>query len=98
MHRNPHQIHLVENDPQRSYRPLENRCVRNVECIAVLLEGESALAGLLPALFRQVHIGPAREPVLPVPIAFSMPEQNEFLHEPINSLITEGLLSGKLSC
>ncbi len=74
MHGNPHQIELVEHDPQGPNGALQNRRVRDVENESLLLQIAAGAARLGDALLGEIDVGPAREAVLPVPGALSVPQ------------------------
>ena len=78
--RDPHEVHLLQHDPERLDRPLQHRSKCHIEGEPSFAQKASRLPGLLDAFFRERHIGPARETVFPVPCAFAVPEQNEFFH------------------
>jgi exonuclease SbcD len=77
----PHQIHLIQRDPERSNGTLEDGGVGDVEPIVV---GEHLLsrdASFLDSFWTEIDIGPAGEPVLLVPGAFAVSEQYKRLHD-----------------
>src|SRR5439155_1420067 len=78
--RQPHLIQAVERDPQRPNRALQHRRERDVERVAAFFQQAARVARLLAPLVGQVDVGPAREPVLLVPGAFTVPKQNECMH------------------
>jgi hypothetical protein len=78
--RDPHQVHVLEHDPQRLDRAPEDRGVRDVEDVAALVERLRRLVGFLNALLREPDVGPPREPVLLVPDALAVTEQHQLLH------------------
>src|SRR5450830_576296 len=78
--RDPHEVHLVEGDPQRANVPLEDRDVRQVEGEPTLLQELACVVRLGDPLLGQVDVGPASKPVLFVPCAFTVPEQYYFVH------------------
>ncbi|CFP64848.1 Uncharacterised protein [Bordetella pertussis] len=79
-HRGIHGVHGVQGDPERADGALEHRGIGQVEGVTLALEQFARLAGLLAAGFGQVHIGPARETVFQVPLAFAVAHQNKFVH------------------
>src|SRR5450830_1466253 len=78
--RDPHEVHLVEGDPQRANGPLEDRDVRQVEGEPTLLQELACVVCLDDPLLGQINVGPAGKPVLFVPRAFAVPEQYYFVH------------------
>ena len=78
--RNPEQIHLILDDPQRADRALEHRGAGNVEDIIMLPQYLSCTSCLLLASVRQIDIRPARKPVLLIIFALSMPDEHDFDH------------------
>ena len=77
---NPHQVHLVQRDPQSAYRALQHGCEGHVEVISLLLQCTAGLRGLFSALLRKVNICPAGKEVFLIPNTFSMTKQNDFIH------------------
>src|SRR5262249_35919050 len=69
-----------EDDPERPDGPLEHRRVRDVEREPAFPQETRGLVRLRDPLRGQVHVGPAREPVLEVPYALAVPEQDQLLH------------------
>jgi hypothetical protein len=62
-HRNPHSIHLVEHQPQGTYRTLEDGCVRDIELVAKFGKKLSGSNRFVGAFFGQVDVCPARKQV-----------------------------------
>src|SRR5271157_1487432 len=52
LNRNPHEVHLIQYDPQCAYRPFQQRGEGDVEGISLVLKRETRLLGLLSALVR----------------------------------------------
>ena len=75
--RNPHQVHFVQDQPQRADRPLQQRRIGNVEAVAERFQLASRLPGLALPLVGQVHIGPARKPVVEIPCALPVPAEDQ---------------------
>ena len=79
MHRNPHEVQFVERHPQRSNGALEHRGVGHVESIALGLQHHAGFVSFLASFVGEIHIGPAGEAILFVPIALAVAEQYEFV-------------------
>jgi hypothetical protein len=71
----PHLVELVERDPERADRALENRRERLVEGDAFVPEKSPGLPRFEQALRRQVDVDPSREKVLEIPGALPVPQQ-----------------------
>ena len=80
LHRNPQEIHFIAGDPQRANGPLQHRGVRDVELELLFGHQPAGLAGFRSSLLVQVDIGPAGEPVLLVPDAFAVTEEDKSIH------------------
>jgi hypothetical protein len=70
--RNPEQIHFVERNPHRPDGAFEDRRERDVEFHGLGSHEASGFAGFLASLDAQVDVGPAGEPVFPVPGALAV--------------------------
>jgi len=57
---------------------LEHRGVRHVELQPLLAQQAPGGGGFLAALFGEVHVHPAGEAVIQVPLALAMAQQYEF--------------------
>ena len=81
--RDPHQVHLVERDPERADRPLQDRGEGEVEGEAGLASaaGRPRAPRRTPCL-GEVDVGPAGEAVLLVPVALAVAQQDELGHRP----------------
>ena len=77
---NPHQVQLVQRDPERADRPLQDRGERDVECKSLGLEQLTGLFGLGLALVGQIDISPAGEEVFLVPDALAMTQEDKLDH------------------
>ena len=75
--RDPHQLHLVEDQPERADRAHEHRRECDVEREARVRERTARCLRLVAALGREVDVGPAGEQVLLVPIALSVTDEHE---------------------
>jgi hypothetical protein len=75
-HRQPHPVHLVEHDPERSDRPLQHRGEAAVESRTLAAQQPGRLPRLLRTGVRQVDIRPAREQIVAVPDALAVTKQN----------------------
>ena len=78
----PHQVQLIQRDPERADRPLQDRRERDVEREPLGLEQLSGLLGLGLALVGQIDIGPAGEEVFLVPDALAMTQEDKLDHRP----------------
>src|SRR5262245_23623616 len=78
--RDPHQIHHVERDPQSADGAPQNRGVRDVEDITAFFEEPARFRRFFASAIGEVDVRPAGEPVLLVPGALAVTEQNEFVH------------------
>ena len=76
---NVHQIQLLQNDPQRLDRALQNARVRHVELVPPLPEQSSALAGLGQSPLVEARVRPAGEDVEIVPRRFAVPDEHELV-------------------
>jgi hypothetical protein len=74
----PHEVHFIEDDPQRANRPLQDGGKRHVETDAARPEVPSGGPGLSTPLVRQVDIRPSREEVFQIPGALAVAAQDEF--------------------
>ena len=72
--RNPHQIHLIQRQPQRADRSFEHRRIRLVEGEALLFENFAGPAGLADSRFSQIHIGPTGKSVFQIPLTLTVPQ------------------------
>src|SRR5262245_53937567 len=80
----PHQVHRVEHDPQGSDGSLQDGGEGEVEGEALLAAHLPSGSGLLPALLRQIHVGPAGEAVLAIPGALAVAQKDELMHAVIS--------------
>src|SRR5262245_57352411 len=78
--RNPELIQLVERDPTRANRALEDRCVGDVEDVAAVAQQLAGCQRFLAALLAQVDVSPAGEAVFLVPGAFAVAKQDKSIH------------------
>src|SRR5258708_2209186 len=78
--REPQPIHLLEREMQRADGALEHRGEGDVEVVARRGEHPPRGAGLFDAARRQVHVLPAGEAVLLVPLALAVAKQHDLLH------------------
>src|SRR5262245_48400881 len=79
---NPHRVHRVERNPQRSNRALQDRGVGDVENVPAFRHQPPRLGRLLAAAVGQIDVGPPGEPVLLVPGALAVTKKNEVMHGP----------------
>src|SRR5690606_4908557 len=73
----PHQLHLVEDQPQRADRADEHGRQRDVEREARLAQRAARVAGFALALLREVDVRPAGEKILEVPVALAVAHQHQ---------------------
>src|SRR5208282_1365231 len=78
--RNPHQVHLVEHQPERADGALEDGGERAIKLESCRVQNAAGLSRLALTLGGQIDIGPACEPVLLVPGRFAVANQYEFVH------------------
>ena len=69
---NPHQIHLVEDNPERSDGAFEHRRIRFVKRKAFGFQQFTRRVRFFLALFGKVNVLPARKPIFLVPLAFAV--------------------------
>ena len=74
--RNPHHVELVERNPERANRALQYGCVGHVEFVLFGGHETPRVARFDAAFLAEVDVGPAGEPVLPVPRALTVSNQN----------------------
>ena len=79
-HRNPVPVHPVEHDVEGLHGPFQIGGIGAAEMKTLLAERLPGFDGLGDALLAQIHIGPPREPVFPVPDALAVAEQNDLFH------------------
>ena len=79
-HRDPHQVHRLQREPQRLDGALQHRGVGAIEGEACLLEHLAGPLCFLDATLREVNVGPAGEAVFHVPDRFTVAQQNDFVH------------------
>src|SRR5262249_10871668 len=79
--RNPQTVEAVERDVERAEGARQQRGVGDVEIVLAFAQQSSSLSGLVAPLVPQVDVGPAGEPVLLVPRALAVTEQNDFGHK-----------------
>ena len=77
LNRNPHQVHFIQLDPERAYRPLQYRGKGYVETESLLFHQPARLCGLLYPLIGKVDVGPAGKEVFLVPDTLSVPKQDD---------------------
>lgn len=78
-HRDPHQVRLLQDVPQRLNSALEHRRVGQVELETGLLEHLTGVVGLVLALLGQRHVMPARELVVHVPLALAVADEHDLV-------------------
>ena len=84
LHRQPHQVHLVEHDPHGANGAFEDRGKDQVEIVALGLQQPAGFARFVATQIGQVHIHPAGEQIFQIPGALTVTNQYEFAgHESI---------------
>ena len=73
-------VELVEGDPARPNRALQDRRVGDVEVVAAFLEQASRRLRLGEAFLAQIDVRPAGKAVFLIPCALAMTEKDERLH------------------
>jgi hypothetical protein len=86
VHGQPEQVHALERDGERADRALQERGVGHVEGVALGAEEPRRLLRFPDALRREVDVRPAREPVLEVPRALAVPQQDQLDHRARSSV------------
>jgi hypothetical protein len=76
--RNPHAIHGIEHDPQRSDRALQHGSEGDVDAELFLQQLAPGLRRFQPAWVRQIDVGPTSEQVLDIPDALAVANENQF--------------------
>mmetsp|Transcript_84386 Transcript_84386/g.235432 ORF Transcript_84386/g.235432 Transcript_84386/m.235432 type:complete len:239 (+) Transcript_84386:338-1054(+) len=77
LHRHVELTRALQGQVARLDRALQIGRETNVHLDALLLEELASALGLFNALFRQVHVHPAREPIRDVPLRLAMPGENQ---------------------
>src|SRR5262245_40903386 len=98
--RNPHLIEYVQRDPQRAYRAFEHGRVSEVEKIAAFFEQAPRFCGLLPPLFGEINVGPARKTIFLIPRAETVAKQDDLVHD-VTHRVCSALMAdrpAKLAC
>jgi hypothetical protein len=80
LRRQPHLVELVERDPKRADRALQHRREGEIERVAFGAKEPPGRARFFGALGREVHIHPAGETVLAVPLRLAVAQQHELVH------------------
>src|SRR5208337_2512237 len=78
--RDPHQVHLLKNNPEGLDRPFQNRGKSHVEDISFAAQGAPCFQGLPGPVLAQRHVCPPGETVLLVPVTLTVSQQNNFYH------------------
>src|SRR5208337_3970203 len=78
--RDPHQVHLLKNDPEGLDRPFQHRGKSHVEDIPFAAQGAPSFQGLPGPVLAQRHVCPSGETVLLVPGTLTVSQQNNFYH------------------
>src|SRR5687768_18007594 len=77
---NPHEVELVERNPERTNRSLQQRRIGDIESQSLGLQQPSSVSRFLPAFVRKVDVGPTGEPVFLVPGGLPMAEEHKCRH------------------
>ncbi len=88
--RDPHQVQLVEDDPQGAYGPFQHGRVGDVEREVQPSEQLPGRSGLAYALLGQIDVVPPGEQVLQVPLTLSVAAQHQFSGHRSSPGICEG--------
>jgi hypothetical protein len=80
MYGKPHQIHLVEDDPERADGALEQGGEGNVKRKSLFNQDAAGAMSLIDPGGGKVNVRPTGESILSVPYAFTVPQQNEFVY------------------
>src|SRR5262245_30953930 len=86
LHRNPHEIHAVQHEPEGADGALEHRSEGQIERVSLLAQHLGRRLRLRPPLVVEIDVGPAGEPVLPIPRALTVAQQDERFHRGLPSL------------
>jgi hypothetical protein len=78
--RNPQTLGGIERGDHRPNGALQYRGEGHVKGVAALVQQAARFRGFLASAFRQIDVGPPREPVLAVPGAFAVAEQDQRVH------------------
>jgi hypothetical protein len=73
---NPHRIHLVQNNPQRSDSMLQYRCVGTIKGVTFGLEQAACPVCFPDTIILEIHIRPARKCIFEIPDAIPVTQQN----------------------
>ena len=92
--RNPHQVHLVLDVPERTNRTLQNGCVSDVEVVAEVPEELSGRDRFRVAFLREIDIVPTRKQVLEIPVTLAVTAENELASHVCSSLLFVSSRSG----
>jgi hypothetical protein len=84
---NPHQIQLVERDPQSPNGALQNGRERYVESHPLFFQRTSGLLRLYSAVIGQIYVRPAAEEILLVPHALPVSQENQLPVEAFGGFI-----------
>jgi len=79
--RQPHQIHLIQGNPQRADRTFENRCEGAIEFDAFVFDQLTGRFRFLASLVGQIDVRPTREAVFEVPLRLTVTEKNKLRHD-----------------
>ena len=92
MHRYPHQVHLIQNEPERPDSSLENGSESDIKTVTFLFQGLTGIPGFGNSLPGQIDISPTRKLVFQIPDTFTMPQKYK-LHcsTLMGYLLTNGL-------
>jgi hypothetical protein len=88
---NPHQFHLVEQQPQGPYRTLQYGSERDVKRKPVLFQATAGILPLFSAAIGQVNVRPTGKEVFLVPNAFPVSQENHLSEAPFRRVLHEGI-------
>src|SRR5882672_5368047 len=80
VHRDPHQIHLLEDDPESPDRALEDGGVGDVEDVSSLTQETSGFPCFRDPALAEPNVRPPGEAVRQVPDALAVAEENDASH------------------
>src|SRR5579863_3122786 len=85
MDRNPHEVYLLQNDPERLDRALEQGRKCHIKDISFLLQRPSGLDRLPNSFLADADVDAPGEAILFVPFALAMADQHQSLHLDLGS-------------
>ena len=76
-----HALHGIQGNPKCMDGTAQDTGVGDVKVIAFGFEQFTGLSSFFTTFFGQIHIGPARETVFQIPLAFAMSHQYKLKHK-----------------